>query len=334
MLCLSVLGTFTNLPIVLVYRKKYFKNSCLYLLFALSIVDLLTAAIVVPVTLLTTVNELYISNRFYCGISYFLRYFSHSLSVVLLVIIAFERYNTLSATTATKLQLVQTSLIHKSKRATIIVFLLCFSVSMGCFYFYENTPTQCKSTETAFYYNLSCSIILGFFLLLLIVLYVKIYLIVRQNTRRILNEILHAKETKSNITPSPQPFQIDYISKSRKNFAANRLVQIHQDEGNIIQVFTIEKEVPTSNSNTKRPSVFTAFVRKDWQVARMFLLVTALFILTWIPWVLTIFTLVEEHFIIEKSYFLNNIINPMIYSFWSKSVRRDLYTMFKSCFRK
>ena len=104
---LSLLGIVLNLPIIIVYRKKYTHSASLYLLFALALLNFLISLIVVPITLITTIEVFYINNRFYCGMSYFLRFFSNSISVILLGLIAYERYNIISAKTITKLRIME-----------------------------------------------------------------------------------------------------------------------------------------------------------------------------------------------------------------------------------
>lgn len=81
-------------------------------------------------------------------------------------------------------------------------------------------------------------------------------------------------------------------------------------------------------------SVWNSFLRKDWKVAKMFFLVTIIFVLSWIPWMLSSLDIINHNIFWSNLYILNNIINPIIYSFLSKSFRKDFFFLAKSLRKK
>lgn len=492
---LSILGTISNFCILIVYRDRVSSNASIYLLFSLALVDLLISLIVVPFTIISSITEFYINDRFFCGLSYFLRYFSNSISVILLALIALERYNTISAKTMTRLRLLQKSLIYNSKRATVVAVVLCFILTVWCFYFIENVQKTCVPIDSFIYYNIICCITLAIILIIMIVLYVKSYLIVHRSTTKIFiknldstqsnrakkysfmvkfdnnnttndecsktsdksdNNTQNQTETSSNEVTSKndelsdpknsmshfyvssnsndvslkcsnnveiqQSTNSQFLLKSRcysscrtkrlntinenqeigvndKDIKFNDIIHVGQmndtydpqiesnnsrskfsklssklflirsketyknrslsedssdKEPKLTPIFIINNEINVFKTNEdlirrdyikrEKPDIFkkrlsnlsisNSFIKKDWKVARMFSLVTAVFILTWIPWVIMILDLVQYDPILINLYFLNNIINPVIYSFLSKSFRRDFWGMILSFVRR
>ena len=434
---LSLLGIFLNLPIIIVYRKKYTHSASLYLLFALALLNFLISLIVVPITLITTIEVFYISNRFYCGMSYFLRFFSNSIAVILLGLIAYERYNIISAKTITKLRIMEQNLMFNSKRATLVAVVVCFIFSLWCFYFFENQENKCTSIESVVYYNGICCVVLGGVMVLMIVIYIKAYLIVHRSTTKVLikNINLNQAEHKENIikkflfrllnsskvsttdektsssSESPSNTQTRSEKSSNQsdigNFKIGSLVRNNKIRVNFIQIketndtngdvlflkknislketfqimnskenqivevdeteyddqpsstkaidenkytkpifYINESEIVAKQEQTPSPyvnqygkrgsTVFTSAtsIRKDWKVARMFFLVTLCFILTWIPWVFVSLDILDDDKILVNTYCLNNIINPVIYSFLSKSFRKDFSNLIVSFLRR
>jgi len=179
----------------MVYRKKYSLNVSLFLLFTLAFVDFLISLFIVPLTVFTSIRDLYLNNKFFCGLTYFLRYFSTSVSVILLALIAFERYNTISAKTMNKLRQTQNDLIRNCKKVTGVAIFICFIYSIWCFYFFSNGTFRCVEIETTFYYNIICVLVLGAVMLTMVVLYFKAYIIVHESTTKIYNRNIVLNKT-------------------------------------------------------------------------------------------------------------------------------------------
>lgn len=79
-------------------------------------------------------------------------------------------------------------------------------------------------------------------------------------------------------------------------------------------------------------------LRKDWKIARRFLLITIIYIITWIPWLVVELCndlrQRKEYEIFRNFYFLNNITDPVIYAFMSRYFRNDLLALFRSIINK
>lgn len=178
---LCLWGILSNLPILLVYRRKYDTYASLYLLFILACIDLFVSSFVIPLTLLTTIANFYINSKFYCGLSFFFRYFSCSISVNTLALIAYERYQTISAGAMTKQTLFRALLIRRCKTFSYFMPVICFLLASLCFYFYQNRSDGCYLNANLIYFNIGCSILLAIVMIVLITLYVKIYLIVHRS---------------------------------------------------------------------------------------------------------------------------------------------------------
>lgn len=227
MVCLSFLGTVSNFPILLVYRNRASNNASIYLLFSLALVNLLISLIVVPFSIFASVQDLYINDRFYCGLSYFLRYFANSISVVLLALIAFERYNTISAKTMTRLRVLQKSLIYNSKRGTVVAVVLCFILTVWCFYFIDNLEKCCTPVDSFIYYNIFCSVVLGLILFLMIILYIKSYLIVHRSTTKIFIKNLDSTQSKTTKTLN---FLVKFTNQENLKTFSENSEELSQDK--------------------------------------------------------------------------------------------------------
>ncbi|CAF1070247.1 unnamed protein product [Brachionus calyciflorus] len=436
---LFIFGSLFNLAILLVYRNRAGSNASVFLLNSLALVDFLISTLVIPLTIFTTIKHFFINDAFYCGLSYFLRYFTSSFSCVLLALIAFERYKTISAKTMTKLRFLQKSLIYNTKKAIVVSIVVCFAVAVWCFIFFEasNEKKSCIVKESykkyEKYYNQFCLLVLGLIMLIMIILYIKSYLIVRRTTTKIFIKNLdsyQAKKTRvlnflvrltskstdehsinqnqsdlSNETTSRdqqvvnqvdnknltsdciladlypengkkikskinqinesnrQVIKFNDIMKDSVNTMGSNFIKEKEENikalnyvyretiqvKNITPVFMISNEIElktsqltneNKNNNNDQPNLFkkrlsnlsvsNSFLRKDWQVAKMFCLVTVAFVLSWIPWVFTTIDILPEDKLFSNIYLINNVINPVIYSFLSKSFRNDFRTLAKS----
>jgi hypothetical protein len=241
---LFLFGTIFNFLILLVYRKKYTLNVSLFLLFTLAFVDFVISLFIVPLTVFTSIGELYINSKFFCGLTYFMRYFSTSVSVILLALIAFERYNTISAKTMNKLRQTQNDLIRNCKKVTGVAIFICFIYSIWCFYFFNNGMFRCVEIETTFYYNIICVLVLGAVMLTMVVLYFKAYIIVHESTTKIYNRniVLNRTVCKPNSTDP------------KMNTSNNSVETLFQTETSINNNLTLKKLNRDLNNNNKRTS--------------------------------------------------------------------------------
>lgn len=141
--------------------------------------------------------------------------------------------------------------------------------------------------------------------------------------------------------------RINEIVKDNLRFKAqNYILKEQKPAKNVARLFVINNEtndqvaVDMDEAAQEQPyifrkrlsnfSVWNSFLRKDWQVAKMFFLVTVIFVLSWIPWVLSTLEIIDYNLFYSNLYMLNNIINPIIYSFLSKSFRKDFFLLAKN----
>nr|QVK45741.1 G protein-coupled receptor [Proales similis] len=384
---LFVFGTLFNLVIILANCSRYKLNSFLFLLFSLAWVDFLTSLLVVPFSLLVSGNLVYLDNRLFCGAAYFARYFTTSISVLLLALISYERYQIISSKNLSSLRLLQNGMYRRTKFSVLSIVALSFVFSVWSFYFYYNDGEECEEKPETIYFNILSTFMLGLVVLFMIALYVKTYLVVRKSVHRVLSSQSSNQQSSHKHVASAEPKAVqrrhqvistileknefnmdpqnDCALKSNygavKPFArANTLDQIQRKEiqqsevtdqtatvqsieikpiceacGNAARAELVKPRTMSNQINEPiRMESSRLMIRKDWRVAQVFFLITVLFILTWIPWLITSLQLVPENNILFNSYLLNNVLNPVMYSFLSKRFRSELLKTARKTMRR
>lgn len=266
---LAFFGALFNLTILLVYRKNYLSCASIYLVFALAFVDFLISIIAIPFTTIAYAIE--VNNRIYCGMLFFLLYFFNTMSVLLLALISYERYNTISAKTMTKLRILQNKLTYNSKRATVIVVCVCFLFSVWSFYFYDNekmnnekinntaisklnSPRDCLSGET-YYYNLICCISLGIIIVLMIIMYLKSYMIVYKSTAKIFIKNLDNRNLNSNINIG---FFRNMFNKFAKTIVIDNRSQSFTTNSREDRITSTSSSISKSNQREDSSTIFNS----------------------------------------------------------------------------
>lgn len=69
---LCLFGTVLNFAILLVYRNKWNQNASVFLLYSLALIDLVISILVVRLTVFSSIDEFFIDDSFYCGVTYFI----------------------------------------------------------------------------------------------------------------------------------------------------------------------------------------------------------------------------------------------------------------------
>ncbi|XP_078690406.1 gastrin/cholecystokinin type B receptor-like [Branchiostoma floridae x Branchiostoma belcheri] len=103
--------------------------------------------------------------------------------------------------------------------------------------------------------------------------------------------------------------------------------------------------VPSASPPPQHPPSASAATHRHYRVAKLLLLVTLVFVLSWLPfWVLSLYevahpgylagkptALVQAVALINDLYFVNNAANPIIYTFVQKSFRQRVMRLFRCC---
>lgn len=294
---LIVFGVFLNSIVLIVYCKFFSKYTSVSLLIFLALTNLFSSMVVLPmigIEELTTFDKTLI----YCNLHYFFSYTTSSLSIVCLVLIAYECFQIINSTK---------KIINITKRTKLIGFLLTMGAFIyaivSCLFVKINTYNKC--TGTSFTLNVFVTCTLFFFYVTITVYYAKIYYIVRQNRRKV-------------------------------TFFASSGLQ----KKKLSQVSVISHTASTTPQNAAEMSKIIKknfkVIRNTWNSSRKFILVTVLYLVTWSPWTLVkIFKFKDSEsdivsFFLETLCFTNNIFNPLIYSFMSKTFRNDLMEIVRS----
>lgn len=191
MTSMAIFGTIFNFLVIIVYRKKFNKNSSLFLLFTLSVIDFLASLFVIPTTLLEYFQYFHNINVF-CKISYFSRYTTTAISVALLGLVAFERYYTITSQKVNSMRKTQMNLVKQSRVAVIVTLFVCTLYGSVCFFL---SGTECDTVEHALeddehnelhrIYNYTTVSILMLILACIIFLYVRTYIVVKRCSNKV-----------------------------------------------------------------------------------------------------------------------------------------------------
>jgi len=174
-----ILGSFLNTIVLIVYAKYQKNYSFVFLLISLTLLNLSSAIIQVP---LVSFNELQMFpvNRAYCRFEYFISYFINGQSVVCLVLIAYECFQMINA---------NKKLIGITRRTKIIALILFSLCTLYCIAVIINIDIG-KQTQRCMFisetpFTIMSATILSTFLVFISVFYLKIYLIVRNNANKV-----------------------------------------------------------------------------------------------------------------------------------------------------
>ena len=222
MCSLCLMGTCLNGSILIVYRRKYKHSASLYYLTWLALVNFLISCLVIPFTLITDMNStasFYSKTARMCGLSYFMRHFFSWVSQFLLVLIAYERYTVIAAKTVKGLRLVERNLVMQSRKATLLIILISFCISVVCFMLLEEktndlvveifktSKNKCNAIVIEFnlrvYHLVTVAIGLSMYVFM-VVLYSRAYYIVYKSSKRVI-VMVNAKQpvsSKRNQSPS------------------------------------------------------------------------------------------------------------------------------------
>lgn len=302
MLIISLTGGILNASIIIVYMRTFRHVASLYFITILAFINFITAFLVIPFVIYTELYPSGLHSSIICGLSYFLRHFLALLSIFVLLFIAYERLNVMRARTVKRLKIVEKSLIYNSRKLMLAAFIFCLLYSAFCFYLYEKNQdndvntVNCKPEPYNFgqiYERLTICIGIIVYVCM-IYFYICAYLIVyksvmksnRVGSKR--NEQGETSQTEDNETKQQQNKKTKHDHCVNEDYSQKYFsIQDNQKMARVFIVsgsFQVAHSLNNVNNNfCVRPNVSTTiqscstFKRKDWHVAKIFILVIDFF---------------------------------------------------------
>ena len=186
-------------------------------------------------------------------------------------------------------------------------------------YLIINEPVQ-------FYYKRGVMLIFGLCLLVVLVLYVTIYRsVTTRRVKRIRNRRLGTQPTlvvalpKHSISAGPEAF---HTIKSEE--AGIMAMPCEGQESINLTSFVTEKPPSRKAGVQSRPTALEVHVSENLKIAFMLFIVTIVFALSFLPAILILLDVIPHIPVVFYVYFVNNISNPVIYSFLNVNFRNKL----------
>ncbi|XP_062567304.1 orexin receptor type 2-like [Saccostrea cucullata] len=340
MLILMLMGIFGNILVCCVYCSKPTKTSSHYFILNLAVLDLLTCIIGMP----TEVTDLRYPYMFYAPAACKLLRFVESVSIIgssiTLIAVAFDRYYRIC-------KLGRQISVKKSKIICVIsVIIGLLSSWPACILFGEKTielgipgikGVDC-STDDSVRHTIYPTLYYGFLFLLFIlclvfftVIYAKIGAVIWKRKKARIGEPISAtpngRALNDSNTPSDQ-ISTDPISTEMSSDHEG----YHDKRASSGSKHAFGKRNSRNNVRVTRTTV-------------VLFAVTVAYVISFLPFLIVMVVRsvaknFEENLSPEaevaykfstKSYFINNAINPVIYSFLNINFRKDIKTIFKKC---
>ncbi|XP_033744556.1 orexin receptor type 2-like [Pecten maximus] len=345
---LMLTGVIGNILVIYVYCRKYKSRSSNYFIVAMAVFDLLSSTICMPID----IYDVRFHYTFYSALACKLFRYSQNVttfgSVIILIEIAFDRYVKICR----PLRMV-TALKTKILCAVAGILAIILSVPALILFGITRAPTHvtglyghdCSVSdeykESLFrdiFYKYFIPLVFGVAFILLAGLYIRIWYEIRRRKDIIIGD----KPASSNRPSDEHPDGGHYIVK-RPRYASS----VSDDESS---VFTNNKRsFKRSLSNTSRKSRFGSISEALSQVkvsrtTKIFIAVTVAFVLSYLPtMVVQVFVSRQKGSVLEiseekqlilklfaRSYYINNVINPVIYSFLNINFRTHCSKLFTS----
>ncbi|XP_061197739.1 orexin receptor type 2-like [Saccostrea echinata] len=340
MLILMLMGIFGNILVCCVYCSKPTKTSSHYFILNLAVLDLLTCIIGMP----TEVTDLRYPYMFYAPAACKLLRFVESVSIIgssiTLIAVAFDRYYRIC-------KLGRQISVKKSKIICVVAVVIGLLTSWpACILFGEKTielgipgikGVDC-STDDSVRHTIYPTLYYGFLFLLFIlclvfftVIYAKIGAVIWKRKKARIGEPISAtpngRALNDSNTPSDQ-ISSDPISTEMSSDHEG----YHDKRASSGSKHAFGKRHSRNNVRVTRTTV-------------VLFAVTVAYVISFLPFLIVmVVRSVAKNFeeslspeaevaykFSTKSYFINNAINPLIYSFLNINFRKDIKTIFKKC---
>lgn len=323
----SVIGTTGNALVLYVYTRKRNKLAATVFIISLATTDLTTSVVVMPYTIVIEYLNYYVKYDIFCKMYMFFITSNVPFAAFIMVGIAFDRYFCIvhpfkHLINAQRAKIITVSMAVLAFTLGIIT-ALNYSVYEGCGGVNDTCAVKftgvCKTSEillphtfTLYYQRLYTAL---FFLALVVVmvLYALIYrsVLIRRAKRR------RQRRSMCSYTTSKeswfQEYRFSMVSSLRK----------HSEEKNEKSNSAVESELLRQLAIRERGLV------ANIKTALMLFVVTAVFILVFLPAWLMAHQIIDYNRVIFYMYFAYNVANPIIYAFMNKAFRRQLKIVFK-----
>ena len=124
----------------------------------------------------------------------------------------------------------------------------------------------------------------------------------------------------------------DEVKKGVMNLASDEIEKAKISENNeTTEIYETNLDCPgeqTTSVNVEKANVREIRGLSHKRAAKMLLLVTVVFLVTWIPFFLMKLHVIPNVITIRLSFFLSNMLNPIIYSLFSKQFRENVRKLF------
>lgn len=343
LIIVMIVGTIGNLLVLLVYCKRFRKTSSNYFIVAMAVFDLLACVIGLP----TELYDLRYSYTFYnSAVCKIFRYTESVVvygSAIILIEIAFDRYFKICR----PLMMIE---LFTIKAMCIVAGVIAILISIPALVLFgiSRTPVpgeniqgfDCSIEEmyrkqafSKIYYYL-LGLVFVSTVILLTALYIRIWIEIKRRRKLVIGD--HVRTPDREIVPMTQSNTTQKTKKLRVRYSSE-----YSDE---------DTQQEISSRVSFRPRLQSlAIAMTKFRVSRttvVLFAVTVAFVISYLPGIVIMIcrsaikdleskqTLAEQVLskLFSKFYFLNNAINPVIYSFLNISFRRRCLALIKQMF--
>ncbi|XP_074643975.1 cholecystokinin receptor-like [Tubulanus polymorphus] len=322
---LTIVGVIGNILVIVVYAKHQTKPTTTYFIIALAVHDLLLSGILMPYQ--TIISYVLIPRRamWICGV---IEWFNDTLlitSVFFLVEIAVDRYYAVCR----PLKFAITP--RRARKIIAITVIACAlqgipsSISEGGFVYapYRNSTVYLytgdykEGTDLRYIKPTGKAVMDRYFFFLfialsltIIVCYVHVFVVVckRMRAKKATRPAGSSDDAVTNSTDSTEMSTVSTVADDRPRSTYHNTI--------------IQPSVKKSASIEQRRAV---------KLAQVLLVVTLVFIFSWLPYFGIRLKLVKDHKALSVTYFLSNALNPVLYCFTNVRFRTDVRKLFQSC---
>ncbi|KAK7101649.1 hypothetical protein V1264_019997 [Littorina saxatilis] len=373
---LMIVGVIGNVLVIYVYRRRFKRTSSNYFILTMAIFDLVACLIGMPTEIYDLLKPFTFYSEFGCKVFRTTENFTVYGSVVVLVEIAFDRYFKICR----PLMVVS---LFKIKLLCVVAVGTAFLMATPSFVLYgitrNETPVpgirgyDCSIADlyrhSAFQsaYFICLAVVFVVTLVILTVLYVRIWLELRQRRRMVIGDQLSKPKAEVEDVSEAKKFRVRYVPSMSEDemIATNSRTNSATQLNSVSTATSLNNSSTTTTTTTSTTAPLTAAAKRSrftslaqlstrLHVSRttvVLFAVTVAFVLSFFPalTVMVVRTVVKDFDetqsmaslaatkIFSKFNFINNAINPIIYSFLNVNFRRQACKAVEKllcCFRR